>query len=119
MYLYMCERIFGIMWSRLLTATTASLATIAKISEQETIPGHTFSKAALESSMMPNPRRLRLGTAFFSACLFDSSNKTDPSHPYIDDNLLIRPLIIYEYNTQSLYKESHVVKKMWANKSND
>lgn len=64
--------------------TTESLAAMAKISAQETTPGHTFSTADFMLSITSNPlAEFRLGFAFFSPVKLDvSSSNTDPSHPY-------------------------------------
>lgn len=69
--------------NQLITATTASLATIVKISAQETTPGHAISKADFTFSIIWNPRRLKFGNAFFSASLVEEFNNTEPSQPCI------------------------------------
>ncbi|RDX72781.1 hypothetical protein CR513_47686, partial [Mucuna pruriens] len=63
---------------------------MARISAQETTPGHTFSTADLMLSMTSNPRaEFLLGFAFFSPVKLDvSSNRIEPSHPCICDCLL-------------------------------
>lgn len=67
-----------------LTKTTESLAVIAKISAQDTTPGHTFSTAVLIRSMTSKPlRELLFGLAVFSPLKVGvSSNNTDASQPY-------------------------------------
>jgi len=66
-----------------LTMTTESLAAMAKISAQDTTPGHTFSTAVLILSMTLNPRADRLlGIACCSPVKLAVSDKSiDPSHP--------------------------------------
>ena len=68
-----------------LTCTTESLAAMAKISAQDTTPGHAFSTADLMLSITVNPRaELRLGPAFCSPVKLDvSSSRIEPSHPCI------------------------------------
>lgn len=66
----------------LFTILTASRATNAKISAQETTPGHFFSTADFTASMTWNPLKLWLGNASFSALLLEVEfNSTEPSHP--------------------------------------
>ena len=48
------------------TKTTASRAARARISAQETIPGHAASSLVLASSITSNPLKPRLGPAVFS-----------------------------------------------------
>lgn len=68
----------------LLTISTESLAAMARISAQETTPGHAFSTADLIWSITSNPRaEFLLGFAFFSPAKLDvSSSRIEPSHPY-------------------------------------
>ena len=58
---------------------------MAKISAQDTTPGHAFSTADLMLSITVNPRaELRLGPAFCSPVKLDvSSSRIEPSHPCI------------------------------------
>lgn len=58
---------------------------MAKISAQDTTPGHAFSTADLMLSITLNPRaELRFGAAFCSPVKLDvSSSRIEPSHPYI------------------------------------
>jgi len=49
------------------TIRTASRATKAKISAQETTPGHFFSSADFTASMTLNPLKVLFGMASFSA----------------------------------------------------
>ena len=72
------------------TAATTSLATKATMSAQETTPGHAFSSADLTLSIIWNPRRLRFGTASFSACFVEEFKSTEPSQPYIDKAICVR-----------------------------
>ena len=65
-----------------ITAATTSLATKATMSAHETTPGHAFSSADLTLSIIWNPRRLRFGTAYFSACFVEEFKSTEPSQPY-------------------------------------
>lgn len=68
--------------SSLFTMDTASLATKAKISAQETTPGHFFSTADLAASITSKPLTDRFGAASFSAWLLLVEFKsTEPSHP--------------------------------------
>lgn len=57
---------------------------MAKISAQETTPGHTFSTFDLILSITPNPLiELLFGPAVFSPVNEEvSSRRTDPSHPW-------------------------------------
>lgn len=66
-----------------LTAATESLAATARMSAQETTPGHMLSNWDFISSMTSKPlRELALGKELFSPVKFAvSSNKTDASHP--------------------------------------
>jgi hypothetical protein len=65
--------------------TTLSLAAMARMSAQETTPGHTFSTADLTASMTSNPlTEPLLGLAIFSPWkLGVSSSSSDASQPYI------------------------------------
>lgn len=67
-----------------LTVTTESLAAVAKISAQDTTPGHCLSSLDLMSSMTLNPRaELWFEVAFCSPVKVDvSSSRIEPSHPY-------------------------------------
>lgn len=67
------------------TVTTESLAAMAKISAQDTTPGHTLSTADLMLSMTLNPRaELWFEAAFCSPVKLDvSSSRIEASHPYI------------------------------------
>lgn len=69
---------------RLLTAATMSRATRARMSEQETLPGHAFSSAAFTLSMTSKPRRLKFGDATFSGMFLASFRRTEPSQPYTE-----------------------------------
>lgn len=67
---------------------TESLAAIAAISAQETIPGHCSSKVAFAVSMTSYPRTVRFGSASFSTLTvplvgFGLSNNKEASHPYV------------------------------------
>lgn len=55
----------------------------AKISAQETMPGHAFSTVDLMLSMTSNPlTEFTFGAALFSPVKLDvSSRSSDPSHP--------------------------------------
>lgn len=64
MILYIYIHMYG---GQLVTMLTASLATKANMSAQETTPGHFFSSADFTASMTWYPLRLRLGNASFSA----------------------------------------------------
>lgn len=68
-----------------LTLTTESLAEMARISAQDTTPGHAASTADLMLSITSNPRaEFLLGFAFFSPVKLDvSSSRIEPSHPCI------------------------------------
>jgi len=65
--------------------TTLSLAAMARMSAQETTPGHTFSTADLTASMTSKPRtEPLLGVAIFSPWkLAVSSSSSDASQPYM------------------------------------
>ena len=64
------------------TNETASRATKAKMSAQETTPGHFFSSADFMVSITWNPLKVWLGIASFSDLLFlVEFNSTEPSHP--------------------------------------
>lgn len=65
------------------TETTASLAAMAIISAQETIPGHAISNANFIRSITSKPlSEFLFGTAFFSLTIPSTSSKrTDASHP--------------------------------------
>jgi hypothetical protein len=66
-----------------ITKNTASLAVIARISEQETTPGHCFSSCFFAALITSYPRKLRFAGESFSAVLsFVESIRIDPSHPY-------------------------------------
>ena len=67
----------------LLTSTTESLAATAKMSAQETFPGHEASTFFLMVSITSNPlSELAFGPAFCSPVKFAvSSNSTEASHP--------------------------------------
>lgn len=67
----------------LLTATTESRAATAKISAQETTPGHTFSTFVLIVSITLKPlNEFAFGPAVFSPVKLDvSSKRTEASHP--------------------------------------
>jgi hypothetical protein len=55
---------------------------MARMSAQETTPGHAFSRSALMASTTSKPRaEFRFGPASFSV-LFPSS-RIDPSHPCV------------------------------------
>ena len=56
---------------------------MAKMSAQETVLQHSFSRASLMSSMIPNPRSVfTLGRAPFSLTIaVELSSSTDPSQP--------------------------------------
>jgi hypothetical protein len=63
------------------TMFATSRATAVRMSAQETVLGHFFSKLALTSSMNSKPLRVLLVSAYFS--LFcGMSSKTEASHPY-------------------------------------
>lgn len=66
-----------------LTMTTESREATAKMSAQETTPGHAFSTADLMLSTTSNPlTEFRFGRAPFSPVNDDvSSRRIDPSHP--------------------------------------
>ena len=68
----------------ILTATTESLAATARMSAQETTPGHKLSTWDFMVSITSNPlNELTLGNAVFSPVKFDvSSSNTEASHPY-------------------------------------
>lgn len=63
--------------------TVESLAAMAKISAQETVSGHSFSKADLISSMTSKPlAEFLFGLDLFSLAIFPLlSNKSEASHP--------------------------------------
>lgn len=63
---------------------TTSLAAMARISAQETTPGHFFSTSALARTTVskPSPARDTLSGASFSASLSRDAMMTDASHPY-------------------------------------
>lgn len=63
---------------------TESLAAMARMSAQDTTPGHALSTWAFILSMTSNPlAEFLLGTAFFSPVMLDvSSRSREPSHPY-------------------------------------
>lgn len=68
--------------SSFITIVTASRAAKARMSAQETMPGHATSKAAFAASMTWKPLRLWLGIASFSAGIpFVEFSSTEPSHP--------------------------------------
>lgn len=65
----------------IITRTTESLAAMANISAQETVPLHALSTALLIVSTTSNPlTEFRFGTANFSPVLSPSSS-IDPSQP--------------------------------------
>ena len=67
---------------KIFTKVTASRATNATISAQETTPGHFFSTADFTASITWNPLRNWFGIAAFSAWLLEVEfNRTEPSHP--------------------------------------
>jgi len=72
------------LWYILLTATTESLAATARISAQETTPGHKLSNSDLMLSITPKPlMEFTLGPADCSPVKLDVSfNSTDASHPW-------------------------------------
>jgi len=62
---------------------TESLAVKARISAQETTPGHSASTTLFIVSMKPKPRRVRFGGESFSAWLpCVEFTSTDPSQPW-------------------------------------
>jgi hypothetical protein len=65
------------------TRRTESLATIARISAQETVSGQTDSRSDLMASITSNPlSEFKLGGAVFSPTKFSvSSSSTEASHP--------------------------------------
>lgn len=67
---------------------TASREAKAKMSAQETTPGHSRSRADLILSMISNPRSVELGIAVFSVWLFAAVGfiSKDASHPYKKSN---------------------------------
>lgn len=66
----------------LFTIAIASRVTMARISAQETTPGHFFSISALTASMTWYPLIPKLGTSSFSALFyFVEFSSTEPSHP--------------------------------------
>ena len=66
--------------AKFLTATTESLAATAKMSAQDTTPGHKFSNWDLMVSITSKPLiDFLLGRASLSPSL--TSNSTDASHP--------------------------------------
>ena len=68
----------------ILTATTESLAATARISAQETTPGHKLSTLDFMVSITSKPLiEPALGPAVFSPVKLDvSSNSTDASQPW-------------------------------------
>jgi hypothetical protein len=62
---------------------TTSLAAMARMSAQETTPGHFFSTAALARTTVskPSPASDRLSVESFSASLPRDAIMTDASHP--------------------------------------
>ena len=80
---------------------TESLATKAKISAQETTPGHVFSSWLLILSITSNPAKDWFGTASFSAELFAvESNSTEASQPYeTTQKSLAQTRIILKFGT--------------------
>lgn len=61
---------------------TASLATNARVSAQETTPGHSASNNAFTLSMKSKPRRVEFGMASFSAVLLlVELSSREPSQP--------------------------------------
>lgn len=79
-----------------LTIATESAAAMARISAQDTTPGHAVSTADFILSITSNPRaEFLLGIAFFSPVKLDvSSNRIDPSHPYNSNMHIIYNLLI-------------------------
>jgi len=74
---------FFFFYNLFITKNTASLAVIARISEQETTPGHCFSSCFFAALITSYPRKLRFAGESFSAVLsFVESIRIDPSHPY-------------------------------------
>lgn len=69
-----------------------SLAKRAKRSAQETVSGHSFSKADLISSMTSNPRaESRFASDRFSLSMVPLLSKsTEASHPYTNQSLYIK-----------------------------
>ena len=66
-----------------LTATAESLAATAKISAQDTTPGHKFSNWDLIVSITSYPLSEGFGPTFFSpGSVAVLSKSTDASHPY-------------------------------------
>lgn len=62
--------------------TMESLATKARMSAQETMPGHSASTTLFTLSMKSKPLRVRFGVPSFSAWLLEvESIRTDPSQP--------------------------------------
>lgn len=67
----------------ILTRTTESLAAIARMSAQDTTPGHAFSTAVFILSMTSNPlAEFKLAFAVFSPVKLEVSSKSnEPSQP--------------------------------------
>ena len=70
------------------TSTTASLAVMIRMSAQETIPGHAFSKACLNSSItLYDLRESIFDRPSFSPSMFGvSSSNNEASQPYHPKN---------------------------------
>lgn len=61
---------------------TESLAAKAKMSAQDTTPGHAFSNSDFMASIVSNPDKVRFGIASFSAVLVAVEfSKIEPSQP--------------------------------------
>ena len=67
----------------------ATFVAIAIISAQETIPGHSASKAAFKASMNSYPLTERLAPAFFSEEV--PAIRIDASHPLKTTRLINEP----------------------------
>lgn len=79
---YFPKILLALLDTKLLTSTTASLAARAKISAQETTPGHNASTAFFALSMTKNACRETFGGPSFSAVFsFTEFNKTEASQP--------------------------------------
>lgn len=70
----------------MITKSTESRAANARISAQETTPGHKASNCVLASSMTSNPLNPRLVDALISA--EEPLIKIDPSQPYKKNPLI-------------------------------
>lgn len=81
-YFYFPKILLVLLVSLLLTSTTASLAARAKISAQETTPGHNASNAFFALSMTKNAcKEPFAGPSFSAVFLFTEFNKTEASQP--------------------------------------